>query len=174
MLLQDFVNKFLKKNVSDGILKKIDKKFLPHFLPQILAIKGVGGVELGESVKKRKFATEIFFRKLWKMIYTNIKADVKQEIKELVAIYYNFSQKYLLKIEIQYKAGFYFSFNLGWHSIQFDPLSVTKDICRRSLSGWLLSLEFKVYLEKFIPSPVIKEFHVIPGYNMRWYTDQPS
>ena len=87
------------------------------------------------------------------MISTDIKTDVKQEIKELVAVSYNFSQKYLLKIEIQYKAGLYFSFNLGWHSIQFDLLSVTKIICRRSLSGWLLSLAFKVYLKKFTPSP---------------------
>ena len=46
----------------------------------------------------------------------------------------------------------YFLFNLGWHSFQFDPLSVAKDNCRQSLSGWLLSLEFKVYLEKLIPS----------------------
>ena len=80
------------------------------------------------------------------MISTNIKTDVKQEIKELVAVSYNFSQKYLLKIETQYKAGLYVSFNLGWHSIQLDPLSATKDICRRSLSCWLLSLEFKFYL----------------------------
>ena len=68
------------------------------------------------------------------MISTDIKTVVKQEIKELVAVSYNFSQKYL-KIEIQYKAGLYFSCNLGWHSIQFDPLSETKCICRRSLSG---------------------------------------
>ena len=59
------------------------------------------------------------------MISTNIKTDVKQEIKELVAGSCNFPQKYLLKIEIQYKAGLYFSFNLGWHCIQFDSLSVT-------------------------------------------------
>ena len=32
-------------------------------------------------------------------------------------------------------------------------LSMTKVICGGSLSGWLLSLEFKVYLEKFIPCP---------------------
>ena len=63
------------------------------------------------------------------MISTDIKTDVKQEVKELVAVSYNFSQKYLLKIEIQYKTGLYFSFNLGLHSIQFDPLSVTKIIC---------------------------------------------
>ena len=69
------------------------------------------------------------------MISTDIKTDVKQEINKLVAVSYNFSQKSLLKIEIQYKAGLYFSFNLGWHSIQFDPLSVTKDICRQPLSG---------------------------------------
>ena len=39
------------------------------------------------------------------MISTNIETDVKQEIKELVAVSYNFSQKYLLKIEMQYIAG---------------------------------------------------------------------
>ena len=32
-------------------------------------------------------------------------------------------------------------------------LSMTKVVCRGSLSGWLLSLEFKVYLKKFIPFP---------------------
>ena len=63
------------------------------------------------------------------MISTDIKTDVKQEIKELVAVSYSFSQKYLLKIEIQHKAGLYFLFNLGWHSIQFHPLSMTKTIC---------------------------------------------
>ena len=64
------------------------------------------------------------------MISTDIKTDVKQEIKELVAASYNFSQKYLLKIEIQHiKMACIFSFNLGWHSFQFDPLSVTKIIC---------------------------------------------
>ena len=46
------------------------------------------------------------------MISTDIKTDVKQEIKELVAVSYNFSQKYLLKIEMQYNVGLYFSFNL--------------------------------------------------------------
>ena len=40
------------------------------------------------------------------MISTDIKTDVKQEIKELVAVSYNFSQKHLLRIEIQYKAGY--------------------------------------------------------------------
>ena len=32
-------------------------------------------------------------------------------------------------------------------------LSMTEVIRQGSLSGWLLSLEFKVYLEKFIPCP---------------------
>ena len=31
------------------------------------------------------------------MISADIKTDVKQEIKDLVAVYYNFSQMYLLK-----------------------------------------------------------------------------
>ena len=68
-------------------------------------------------------------KKSWKLISTVIKIDVKQEINKLVAVSYNCSQKSLFKIEIQYKAGLYFSFNLGWYFIQFDPLSVTKDIC---------------------------------------------
>ena len=64
------------------------------------------------------------------MVSTDIKTDVKQEIKELVAVSYNMSQKYLLQIEIQYiKQACIFSFNLGWHSIQFHPLSVTNIIC---------------------------------------------
>ena len=37
-------------------------------------------------------------KKLYKMISADIKTDVKQEIKELVALSYNFSQKYLLKV----------------------------------------------------------------------------
>ena len=39
------------------------------------------------------------------MISTDIKTDVKQEINKLVAVSYNSSQMYLLKIEIQCKAG---------------------------------------------------------------------
>ena len=39
--------------------------------------------------------------------------------------------------------------------IEQNPLSETKVISQRSLSGWLLSLEFKDYLEKLIPSPEI-------------------
>ena len=31
------------------------------------------------------------------MISADIKTDVKQEIKELAAVFYNFSQKYLLR-----------------------------------------------------------------------------
>ena len=64
------------------------------------------------------------------MISNDIKTDVKQEIKELVAVSYNFSQKYLLKIEIQHiKQACIFSLNLGCHSFQFDPLSMRKIIC---------------------------------------------
>ena len=59
------------------------------------------------------------------MVSTDIKTDVKQKIEKLVAESYNFWQKYL-KLDIQYKAGLYFSFNLGWHSLQYDPLSMTK------------------------------------------------
>ena len=37
----------------------------------------------------------------------DVKTDAKQEIKKLVAVSYNFSQKYLLK-------------TFGWHSMQPD------------------------------------------------------
>ena len=37
--------------------------------------------------------------------------------------------------------------------IDQNLLSITKVICRGFLSGWLLSLEVEVYLEKFTPSP---------------------
>ena len=61
------------------------------------------------------------------MISTDIKTDVKQEIKELIAVPYNFSQKYLLKIEIKHiKQADIFSFNLGWHSFQFDLLTLQR------------------------------------------------
>ena len=50
---------------------------------------------MGESVKKGKFMTEIFFQKMLnevlksckKMMFTDVKADVKQqEVKEPVAV----------------------------------------------------------------------------------------
>ena len=47
------------------------------------------------------------FQKVVKMISADIETDVKQEIKKLVAVSYNFSQKYLLK-------------TCGWHSMQPD------------------------------------------------------
>ena len=55
-----FCQQIFKKS-SDSILGKIDKKDLCHAW-QILAIKkrGLGG--LGESVKKGKFETKVFFR----------------------------------------------------------------------------------------------------------------
>ena len=58
MLLQDFVNKYLNKN-SEGIRGKIDK--LSRFWLS-RGWGGGGGGGLGESVKKGKFATKIFFR----------------------------------------------------------------------------------------------------------------
>ena len=48
---------------------------------------------------------------------------------------------------------------MGWGGLKGfllkdkNLLSMTEVIRQGSLSGWLLSLEFKVYLEKFIPCP---------------------
>ena len=46
---------------------------------------------LGECVKKGKFARKIFLKSCKKMISADIKTDAKQEMKELVAVSYNFS-----------------------------------------------------------------------------------
>ena len=63
---------------------------------QILAInKEVGG--LGECVKKGKFARKIFLKSCKKMISADIKTDAKQKIKELIIVFHNLSQKYLVK-----------------------------------------------------------------------------
>ena len=51
------------------------------------------------------------------MISADVKNNVKQEIKELVAGSYNFYKKCL---QIQCKKGMYFSFNFGWYFIKLD------------------------------------------------------
>ena len=47
------------------------------------------------------------------MISADIKTDVKQEIKKLAAVSYNFSQKYLLNFSQKLLLK-----TCGWHSIQ--------------------------------------------------------
>ena len=61
-----------------------------------------------ENLRRKSFSDNVEWssKKLWKMIFTDIKTDVKQEVKELVAVSYNFSQNYILKTEIQYKASY--------------------------------------------------------------------
>ena len=57
------------------------------------------------------------------MISADTKTDVKQEIKELVADLITFHRSNSSKLEIQCKTGLYFlyfSFNIGWYSIQLD------------------------------------------------------
>ena len=56
------------------------------------------------------------------MISADTKTDVKQ-IKELVADLITFHRTNFSKLEIQCKTGLYFlyfSFNIGWYSIQLD------------------------------------------------------
>ena len=77
-----------------------------------------------ESVKRGKivsFSDNVKWssKNLLKMISADTKTDVKQEIKELVAVPY-FHRSTFSKLEVQYKIGLYFLFNLGWHSIQLD------------------------------------------------------
>ena len=61
-----------------------------------------------------------------KLISTDIKTDVKQKIKKQ-EITFHISPFSKLKYKIKHACIFHLIF--GWHSIQFDPLSVTKDIC---------------------------------------------
>ena len=53
-----------------------------------------------------------------KNISPDIKTDVKQRIKELVAVFYNCLEKHLIKPKVQYKTSLYFYFILVWHAIQ--------------------------------------------------------
>ena len=54
------------------------------------------------------------------MISANIKTDVKQEIKIWSLHLITFHRSTFSKFEIQCKTGLYFSFDLGWHSMQPD------------------------------------------------------
>ena len=55
-----------------------------------------------------------------KIISADIKTDVKQEIKTLVAVSYNFMEvpSQNLKHNVKQACIFSFSFNLGWYSMQ--------------------------------------------------------
>ena len=57
------------------------------------------------------------------MISADTKTDVEQEIKELAADLLTFHRSNFSKLEIQCKTDLYFlyfSFNIGWYSIQLD------------------------------------------------------
>ena len=59
------------------------------------------------------------FSKVAKMISAEIKTDVKQEIKKNWYLYLvTFHRSTFSKRETQCKTDLYFSFNLGWHSMQ--------------------------------------------------------
>ena len=105
------------------------------------------------------------------MISADIKADVKQEMKELVAcIWKHFTEVPSQNLKYNVKQACIFNLILvgipstlilsvmnrevkGFLLNNENLLSMMKVICWGSRSGWLLSLEFKVYLKKFIPSP---------------------
>ena len=58
----------------------------------------------------------------WKIIYPDVKANLKlnvKEIKELVAVLW-FFWELNSKFEIQHKKGIYFSLNFGGYTIQPD------------------------------------------------------
>ena len=88
---------------------------------------------MSESVKKSKFATEIFFsdniewssKNLWKIISADVKAN-KNKRKWIICsggcrYLTNFCKKYISsKLVIQCTKGMYFSFDFGWYSIHLD------------------------------------------------------
>ena len=82
---------------------------------------------MNESVKKEKFVMKnLFFdnvsqssMKLWTIIPADVKANVKQGKKEMMAVSYKFLQEVSSKLETQCKKGMCFSFNFGLHSIAF-------------------------------------------------------
>ena len=64
-----------------------------------------------------------FSKKLLKMIFANVKVNVKQlQIKELVAVSYKFLWKVPSKLEIECENDMDFSFNFGWYSILLNLL----------------------------------------------------
>ena len=143
--MQDFVNKFLEKKYFRRYLRENRQKFFVTF-SRFWPLKGWGWGR-GWICWKRKIWDENFFQIMLNEILESCENDIcwynVKRIKKLVAVSYNFSQKYLLK-------------TCGWHSMGFllknqNLQSMTKVICRGPLSGWLLSLEFKVYLKKSLP-----------------------
>ena len=59
MLCRILSKKFWKKNISKDILEKVNKKLLSHLALVIKGLRLGGG---GDSVKKGKFGTKMFFR----------------------------------------------------------------------------------------------------------------
>ena len=57
--------------------------------------------------------------KLRTIIPADVKANVKQGKKEMMAVSYKFLQEVSSKLETQCKKGMCFSFNFGLHSIAF-------------------------------------------------------
>ena len=54
------------------------------------------------------------------MVSADVKANIKHEIKKLVAVSYTFLYEVPTKLEIQFKKGIHFSFKFGWYSIQLE------------------------------------------------------
>ena len=54
------------------------------------------------------------------MLSADAKANVKQDIKKLVTVFYTFLQEILLVLEMQCNKGMYFPFNFAWYSVELD------------------------------------------------------
>ena len=132
------------------------------------------------------------FQKVVRMVSADIKTDVKQEIKKNWQMYYiifhrSFFSKLVSGIPCSLILPIKNGANGDWGRVGVvvngfllkdqNLLSMTKFICRGSLSGWLLSLGFKVYFEKFIPCLEMQKFHVITRvcvlvHRPAWLTEQ--
>ena len=101
-----------------------------------------------------------------KVISAGVKTDVKQELSELIAVSYNFQQKYLLKTwntmlnRLVFLIWYWFAFHPAWYCPlrtggggfswlnSTNLLRMAKVIYWGSLSCWLISLEFKTLSQK--------------------------
>ena len=131
------------------------------------------------------------FQKVVKMVPADIKTDVKQDIKNQQLYLITFHRGPFLKLVAGIPCGLILFIKNGEDRdggrvgvvvngflLKYQNLlSITNVICRGSLSGWLLSIEFKVYLEKFVPCLEIQKFHVVTRlcvliHRSAWLTEQ--
>ena len=113
-----------------------------------------------ESVKKRKCLTKIFFsdnvewssKNLWKMMSSDVKANIKQwEIRDPVAYITNFCERYLQNLKYYVKRGCIFYFRL----VGIPSIFILSVKIRRSGGGFYLNKQNPyVWRKLFVSGPL--------------------